>query len=79
MLEMWRRQSFRGMLQVWPKHMVVAELSNLDCAKRAIVKAKLGNKNITFLLDLGANVNILPTRLVPDKVDPSHNGNISVF
>ncbi|CAB4061950.1 unnamed protein product [Lepeophtheirus salmonis] len=30
-------------------------------------------------IDKGANVNIIPTRLVPDKADPTYGGHIAVF
>ncbi|CAB4061463.1 unnamed protein product [Lepeophtheirus salmonis] len=63
-------------------HMVVAKLSelpHLNSSKRAFVRARLNDKWVTFSLDMGANVNIILTRLVPDKADPTYGGNIAVF
>ncbi|CAB4063094.1 unnamed protein product [Lepeophtheirus salmonis] len=55
--------------------MVVAELCKLahpNRSKRAFVRARLDDNWVTFLFDMGANVNIVPSRLVPDKVHPTY-------
>ncbi|QQP50017.1 Uncharacterized protein FKW44_010867 [Caligus rogercresseyi] len=48
-------------------------------AKRAFVEARISGKNVKFLLDLGANVNLIPRRLVPGKAYPRQDGSITCF
>ncbi|QQP56676.1 Uncharacterized protein FKW44_001419, partial [Caligus rogercresseyi] len=53
--------------------------ASFKSSSRPFVKACLKGRAVKFLLDLGANVNILPRELVPEKLISQHPGQIKVF
>eukprot|EP00096_Caligus_rogercresseyi_P008108 TRINITY_DN2646_c0_g2_i2.p1 TRINITY_DN2646_c0_g2~~TRINITY_DN2646_c0_g2_i2.p1 ORF type:complete len:1290 (-),score=97.72 TRINITY_DN2646_c0_g2_i2:320-4189(-) len=57
----------------------VSRTPPLKPSKRVFVEARISRRTVKFLLDLGANVNLIPRRLVPEKAYPHLEESITCF